>query len=238
MLRLWAMTLSLVCPSRYRPSQLLAMARSAYDTAGDPGHVELTVYVDDDDDWGAYRRALRAIEAALNLRPVLTIGPRCTLSDAWNRAAEKATGDVLMLCADDLIFRTPGWDVMVLDAFDAYPDRIALVYGRDGVSDRPTHPFIHRRWYEAVGRMTTPDFPADYCDTWLADVADLVGRRHFLPDVLIEHMHYSVGKSERDACHDERLARAEGADLPLRYAEGWSERGREADALRAVMVKP
>ncbi len=230
--------ISLVCPSRYRPSQLLAMARSAYETATDPSAVELSVYVDDDDNVAAYQGALWVAllsSGRIRRHPLLTVGPRCTLSDAWNRAAEKATGDVLMLCADDLAFRTPGWDVAVRAAFDSYPDRIALVYGRDGVSDRPTHPFISRQWYEAVGRMTTPDFPADYADTWLADVADLVGRRHFLPDVLIEHMHYSVGKSERDACHDERLARAEGADLPLRYAEMWSERGREADALRVVM---
>ncbi len=229
--------ISLVCPSRYRPAQLLSMAQSAFEQASDPSQVELSLYVDADDDVLAYELA-RAVAAADGLRPsgaVMTVGPRCTLSDAWNRAAEKATGDVFMLCADDLAFRTPGWDVAVLDAFDAYPDRIALVYGRDGVSDRPTHPFIHRRWYEAIGRMTTPDFPADYADTWLADVADLVGRRHFLPDVLIEHMHYSVGKSERDACHDERLARAEGADLPGRYAKGEGDREAEADALRDVM---
>ncbi len=229
------MTISLVCPSRYRPKQLMEMALFACGLAADPAEVEVIAYVDDDDDLDAYRWAVAPRSWGVPIAITLTVGPRCTLSDAWNRAAEKATGDVLMLCADDLAFRTPGWDAMVLDAFDAYPDRIALVYGRDGVSDRPTHPFIHRRWYEAVGRMTTPDFPADYADTWLADVADLVGRHHFLPDLLIEHMHYSVGKSERDACHDERLARAAGAGLPERYAALTGEREREAEALRDVM---
>lgn len=220
--------ISLVCPSRYRPAAFAAMVESAHATAADPSGVQVVAYLDDDDpELGAYRGHDYPLPTGL------VVGPRVTLSNAWNLAAARASGDVLMLCADDLRFRTPGWDVMVAGASS---EGACLVYGRDGHADErmATHPFVTRRWVDLVGRFTPPYFCADYVDLWLHDVAQRAGRAVFLPGLLIEHLHPSFGKGVYDRCHDERLARARGAGLPALWDSLEWERAAEAARLVAA----
>lgn len=224
--------ISLICPTRYRPDGFSAMVESAYLSADDPSQVQVVAYIDDDDPrLGDYRNTDHQLVVAL------IVGQRCTLSDAWNRAAAVADGDVVMLAADDLRFRSWGWDRMVADAAAGFPDGIGLMYGRDGHADErmATHPFVTRRWVETVGRFTAPYFAADYVDLWLHDVAKRIGRAVYLPQLLVEHMHPSFGKGEWDENHRERLERAKKADLPALWDDTEGERRDEASRLLAVM---
>lgn len=177
------------------------MADSALATAAGP--VEVLAYVDDDD---PHRDAYSKIGNARVL-----IGSRIVLSDCWNQLAAQARGDILGMAADDIRYRTPGWDTKIREAFAQYADRIVFVYGRDGIHDEKlgTHGFVSRRWIETVGYFTWPGFPADYADTWLHDVAKRIGRAVYLPDILIEHLHPIAGKADWDQTHQERLARAD-----------------------------
>jgi hypothetical protein len=224
--------ISLVCPTRYRPNQFAEMVASAADLALDPKQVQVVAYLDDDEpEMGAYRGTDHDVPVGL------VVGGRCTLSDAWNRAAALASGDVLMLCADDLRFRTPGWDVLVADAVESVPDGICLVYGRDGHADErmATHPFVTRRWVDVVGRFTAPYFVADYVDLWLHDVASRVGRAVYVHGLLVEHMHPAFGKGEYDRNHEERLARARVAGMPALWDSLEWEREAEAARLSAAI---
>lgn len=224
--------ISLVCPTRYRPDNFSAMVESAHMMAADPGQVEVCAYLDDDDH---QRDIYQDIDYALHVS--FAVGDRCVLSHAWNRAAEVARGDVLMLCADDLRFRSLDWDRAVDGTVAAFPDRIALVYGRDGHADErmATHPFVSRRWVDVVGRFTAPYFVADYVDLWLHDVAKRVGRAVYLPQLLVEHLHPSFGLGTWDENHQERLERAQRADLPALWDSTADERRAEADRLLAAM---
>lgn len=168
------------------------------------------------------------------------IGPRTLLSACWNECADVAAGDILMHCGDDIRFRTDGWDALVADAFARWPDRLVFVHGRDGIHDDRlgTHGFVHRRWVDVVGYFVPPLFSSDYNDTWLNEVADLIGRRIYLPDVYTEHLHPTVGKGEWDRTHQERLERhaRDGVD-GLYQSKRW-ERVRDAlflaEAIRAA----
>lgn len=227
--------ISLCVPTRGRPEAFHAMLVSAIVTANRPELVEVIAVLDRDD------RALA--DYALDLTPrgrseFVLVGDR-TMSDLWNEAAERATGEVLMLAADDLRFRSPGWDDMVRGAFGAWPDRIGAVWGRDGNvnGERPTHPFVHRRWVNAVGYFTPSHFVADYADFWIWHVAKELDRLVFLPDVLIEHMHVSLGKSPEDETERRKVARAHAGETPVEVWERTGdERLRDAAALRAVMA--
>ena len=160
--------ISLCCPTRYRPDGFAAMVESAYMMSAFPDQVEVVAYIDTDDPrLGDYWSASHQVSVEF------VTGPRCTLSETWNRAAEVARGDVLMVCADDIRFRSVGWDSQVADTAGAFPDGIVLVYGRDGHADErmATHPFVTRRWVDVVGRFTAPYFQADYVDLWLHEVA-------------------------------------------------------------------
>jgi hypothetical protein len=211
------------------------MVCSAHATASYDLRVQVVAYLDNDDpQLDTYRRFDYPVPT------LLVVGERCTLSDAWNRAAAEADGDVLMLAADDLRFRTPAWDIIVAGTLSGlFPDGIGLVYGRDGHADRrmATHPFVTSRWVDVVGRFTAPYFAADYVDLWLHDVATRIDRALFLPGLLIEHMHPSFGKGEWDRTHEERLERAKRADLPTLWDSTDWERAAEADRLRAATTE-
>lgn len=225
--------ISLVCPSRGRPAAFAAMVASALGRAADPDCVQVVAYLDDDDPELAEYRT----EDVAGRMTLLT-GERCTLSDAWDRAAAEAKGDVLMLAADDLRFRTPGWDTIVFGCMAGlFPDGLGVVYGRDGHADKrmATHPFVSRRWVETVGRFTPPYFCADYVDLWLHDVASRAGRLAFLPGLLVEHLHPSYGKGAWDRTHEERLARAKDADLPALWGSLEAERAAEAEKVKAAI---
>jgi hypothetical protein len=193
--------ISILCPTRNRTDSMMRLVRSARQTASNPVELEFIFYVDDDDDASA--------TVADDLGATAVRGSRIVLSEMWNRCWDEATRDVAMHCGDDIIFRSQNWDLHVLHAFERFPDKIALVHGRDGYQDQnlATHSFLHRRWVETLGYFVPPYFSSDYNDTWLTEVADAVGRRVYLPDVYTEHMHPVVGKGTWDQTHQERLAR-------------------------------
>lgn len=206
------------------------MLQSAVETADT--EVEFVVYVDDDDPTVDATCDVLARYAA-----TVILGPRVVLSETWNRCAELARHDVMMHCGDDIVFRTPGWDERVLDVFDRSPDRIVLVHGRDGFQDARlgTHSFVHRRWVDALGYLVPPYFSSDYNDTWLNEVADVLGRRIYLPDVYTEHMHPVAGKGTWDQTHQERLARHQRDDVEKLYRDLAEQRAADVDKLKTLI---
>ena len=191
----------------------------------------------DDDDPAPYAVALESDDVLISaLRFPRGLG---NLSEMWNQCQAQAAAHctIFMHCADDLIFRTQGWDDAVRAAFDAVPDRIAFVHGDDGHwgGTLGTHGFLHHRWVEAVGYFLPPYFSCDYNDTWLTEVADAIGRHVYLPDVLVEHMHPAFSKGPWDQTHEERAARGLRDDVAGLYARLAPERARDAEKLRAAM---
>lgn len=221
------MTVSLLVPTRGRPDQLASMWASACATASRPNGLELVIYVDDDDP-----TVLPDLGDATIIH-----GPRIVLSDCWNKCAVAATGDILWLGNDDVLFRTPGWDEQVTTVFDRVADRIVLVYPDDGIHGGALASlgFIHRRWVDTVGHFTSPLFSCDWADVWLDDVATALGRRTYLPGTLIEHMHPLVGKGPVDQTHQERMARGAGDNVAQLYLDRLGDREEDIRRLRAVM---
>jgi len=171
---------------------MLKMARSALATGN---NFEFVFYIDEDDHLTDSGIAQLPAEIVKVVR-----GPRIPCGQCWQKAYEASDGDILMLCADDLIFHTPGWNNSVAAEFEAVPDRILFVFGNDGIQFEAlgTHGFVHRRWTEAVGYFTTSHFLSYYNDTWMDRLARYCGRRKYLPNLDIEHIHPSVNKRPMD----------------------------------------
>lgn len=221
--------ISLLVPSRHRPDGLHALWASATETAKDD--IELVYRVDDDDPTlDEYTVMGERVHQLLGAREHF-------MTRYWNECALVAHGEIMMHCGDDVRFRTAEWDTQVYAAFDAYDDRIAFVHGRDGIHDARmgTHGFLHRNWVDAVGFFLPPYFSSDWADTWLNDVADALGRRHFVPAIYTEHMHPVAGKGEWDITHQERLERGRQDDVDALYQRLAPERQEWVDKLRAVM---
>ncbi len=213
------------------------MIKTAYETATYARRVEFLVRLDDDDPENWEYRALTPMMSEWSVRWVS--GPRTLLSECWNECAEVARGEILMHAGDDIVFKTPGWDVHVRDAFAAIPDRIGLVYGDDLSTNFPelaTHGFLHRRWVEAVGYFLPPLFSCDWNDVWISEVAQNIGRAVPLPDVVIEHQHHSFGKREKDVTDSEREQRGADDQVVELFKRTKPQRLADAKKLQAVMA--
>lgn len=224
------MSLSLLLPSRGRPDNLTRLATTALQTASNPEEIEIIVYADDDD------QSYEGKEYPKNVQIYKT--PRTTMSNYWNLAYEKATGPYYMMAADDIVFNTQDWDTKVKEAFDRYPDKVALIYGDDGDPNKDknhaTHPFLHKNWIDAVGYFTPPYFTSDFADTWLNNLADIIGRKEKI-DIVTEHMHFAFGKGGLDLTHAERLVRHWKDDMPGLYDAKAGERKADAEKLREAI---
>lgn len=221
--------ISLLLPTRHRPDNLKRLWQSVIDTANNINDIELIVAVDDDDD--SYD--------GLDFGDIQKY-PRMILSQYWNECAKRAKGDILMHLGDDIIFRTMGWDTSVKEVFAEYPDNIVFVYGNDGSNVHDgnfgTHGFIHRKWMETVGYFVPPYFSSDYNDTWLNDVAKMIGRHRHI-QILTEHMHPDLKKAEYDDVYTERIERHQRDNVGQIYDTKHNERLEDAEKLRSVMVQ-
>lgn len=196
--------ISVLTPTRGRPHNMRRMVDSGRATA--TGEIEYVFYIDEDDKLSE----AMADELIQDGRADITYvsGPRIVLSDMWNYCQKISHGEIMMLNCDETVFRTGAWDFHVTKAFREWDDRIGLVYGRDGIHDErlATHPFTSREWTDALGYFTPVQFRSDWADQWQFDLASMIGRLSFLPDVYTEHMHPVVGKAPYDRTHEERFS--------------------------------
>lgn len=222
--------ISLLCPTRHRRELFKRMVNSAVETAD--GIIEVVCYVDEDDN--SYD------DLGLNVK--IITGKR-DYKHMWDICSKHATGDIMGLLGDDVIFRTQGWDSLIEAEFKKYKDKILLVFGRDGneaARDKPygTHPFLHRRWVETVGYFTPPYFSADMVDTWLNDVAEILDRSVFIPEIYMEHMHVGFGKGKLDDVYQDKADKhRQDNPGPLYYTSEMAQlRSKDAEKLKKVML--
>lgn len=218
--------ISLLCPTRKRPKEFLRFVQSAMTTAA--VNPEIVCYIDSDDN--SYEN--------LEFLTLSVRGPRINMSDMWNKCAAVATGSILMMAGDDMVFRTNDWDTMIHQAFEDCPDKILMVHGDDGMPQNRgrfgVFPTIHRKWVDATGYFVPPVFTGDYADTWLNDVSNAIGRRKYLPYVT-EHLHPAWNKAPMDETYKDKLERDAILKPAHLYANLECGRRRDADLLRAVM---
>ena len=201
---------------------------SAYNNSLYKDEIELIFYIDSDDN--------ESIEMYKSLEPnvhaIIDERGEGNLSVMWNRCYERASADIVIHCGDDIRFRTPNWDKIVLDEFDKYKDKIVLVYDNDGVrkDDLATHSFLHKNWIETVGYFLPPYFSSDMNDYWLTTVARNI-KRLIKVNIYTEHLHPAVGKHSLDITHQERIARGDRDNVRELYRSKENERIEDCNKL-------
>jgi hypothetical protein len=208
------------------------MVESVRDTA--KNEVDICLYIDDDDPL--------SIPVAEELGLAYKIGPRIRkITQAWNEILPIARGEILEQGNDDVRYCTSGWDVMVQEAFDEVPDKIMCLHGLDRFghgSNFGPHAFTSKRWTDCLGYFIAPYFSSDFGDAWLCELANMIGRRRYLP-FIIEHLHFSQGMAEIDENTADRLQRHREDDPDTLYysPQMQAERQRDAQKLAKLMDK-
>jgi hypothetical protein len=209
--------IAILTPTRARPGRLDTFIESVYQTAANPERVFCWNYIDDDDPRvKAYTDyADRQHDNSCNL-----ISEKDSVSVSWNTLALYATSkeltdnvaDILVMGNDDLIYRTQGWDTIVEEESNKFPDEIYCMWMEDLINGEKhcAFPIVSRKWYTTVGYFTPGVFNFGYNDTWIFDVAKRVGRTHFIPNVVNEHMHFTAGKSAMDDTYERNRTQERG----------------------------
>lgn len=220
--------ISILVPTRNRPDNIVRMYDSAMRTADEPTQIQFSFYIDNDDVLSP------PVLNKLGRNVIITRGPRIILSQMWNVACRKATGDIFMHGGDDIVFQSQHWDSLVKKHFDAYPDKIVFVYGEDTIQHGfiGTHGFLHRNWVDTVGYFVPPYFSSDYNDTWLTDVSRMIGRSVYDSNIITEHFHWSNGKAPLDITHSERLERHARDNVEQIYNDTLDKRIEDAAKLK------
>lgn len=217
--------ISFLTPTRKRPEMMTQFVSSVLDTADRPADIEFVVYIENDD--SSYFNWPHSPQVKMKW------GPWKNLAQCYEW--ERASGDIFVLGADDVIFRTQGWDTKVMAEFAKYPDKIVLVHGDDGDPNtektNATMPFIHRQWVNVIGRYLPPYFTGDFTDTWLSDIANALGRRAKI-DIITEHIHPAFGKREQDETDKIKWEKHFRENMPQKYIDTLPEREIEIAKLK------
>jgi glycosyltransferase involved in cell wall biosynthesis len=198
--------LSLIVPTRGRPAQLRAFLDSLCQTAERIAQLEVVLVADEDD---AETVAFR--HPGITLRRVVV--PQGLPMGGLNaRGYAAATGDHIMLCNDDVVVRTPGWDGRLRAVFGSFPDGVVLVHVNDGTFKESlcVFPCVSRRYAELAGGICPEGYRRYRIDDHIYNVFNLLAllgeyRIQYLPDVLFEHQNYAASIAGRTYVPDPEI---------------------------------
>jgi hypothetical protein len=118
----------------------------------------------------------------------------------YDQTVEYGDNCVVTMMGDDMEFRTPGWDVKILEAINAY-DGVGVFWANDDYIAKercPVNMFVTRKMVEATEKpFMCEDYEADMIDYIWGKVGKYTKTSHYLPDVHIWHNH-STNKPQVD----------------------------------------
>lgn len=184
--------LLVIVPSRGRPQNIARLLQAWKDTGAE---ADLEVAIDSDDP---------CLDEYLSLDGDVTVGLRQGMVGTLNgRARVAATyATYLGFMGDDHCPRTPGWDKTICAELAALGT--GFVYGNDLFQRTalPTAVFLTSDIVRALGYMVPPVLSHMYADNAWRDWGNAIGRLHYLPDVIVEHVHPQAGKAPMDAGYE------------------------------------
>ena len=192
--------ISILTPTRNRPNNCDRFIKSLYETTQYTGTLELLFYVDSDDPAKDIYKEIEERWQNNFWRIEFVIGEPMSVSKSWNIIAEKSLGDIMIMGNDDLVYKTVRWDSKLMARLLELDNPYYLSWFNDGINGNRhcAFPVITREWYETLGYFSPGIFNFGYNDTWVYDIAKRVGKLNYMDEILVEHLHFSVGKSNMD----------------------------------------
>lgn len=191
--------ISILLPTRGRPSFVYRLFDSLIQTTSDPKSIEIVLYMDADD-IASHEISHPELKITKLIRP-----SGSPMGKITRECYGASRGRYIMLMNDDAIFRTQNWDISVMDAFARFHDDIAFVYGNDLEQGEkvPTFPILSRKACEIMGGVCPTGYLNLHIESHLFDIFNQLkrfghNRIVYLNDVIFEHLHYAVGKSDHD----------------------------------------
>lgn len=227
--------LSVLHATYHRPGGPVAVKDAWLAGADHPDRVEY-VYAMDADDVDAIRTTTGQLR--------VVSPPQTAVSSVrnWNAAAARATGELLVVVADDLA-PAPGWDTQLSDLTGrlnptVVPFAVKLTDAPDDRKIPLRHPVVSRAFYARFG-LFDPAFDGLFCDEdittrafWKAMILD--GR-----SIVLQHRHPLSDPDVEPSESQLRMNRPTELEHGRRvYTSSWSRRRRSVDVLLVRHVPP
>lgn len=216
---------SLLHATRAMPDRAIETRNSWLAMARNPDQIEHVFGFQSDDE--ASSEALAGFKRAETPPP-----PEWASSSVanWNAAAKIATGEWLLVIADDLkpVFE---WDALLEHDIASIPNTTQplAIQARDGINIDwiLRHPIVNRALYEARGFIFHPEFYGVFCDNdltaWCCKYARIAMARHFT----VQHVHPISGSRKHDEIsrlQNSRRAYEYGQEIMKKH---WNDDGSE-----------
>jgi hypothetical protein len=192
------MKIGILVPSRERIDFKLRLIQSVLDTVSDIDNVNIYFGMDDDDPTRNDAMWVCRGFPFVKFVPVHNEGKFIGINRIWNILAANCLDQIFECLGDDSIFRTKGWDRMILDEFseaNCPKDRFKLVHCWDGHYGEQLciNHFVDRIYYETLGHFCRPEFLIGWSDQWTWQMFKAFGRITYRKDIFIEHVHFNNG---------------------------------------------
>lgn len=187
--------IALIIPTRGRRDNMIRLIESWKRTT--QGKSDIIMVMDEDDikTYNGLSEEERVIEAIIfGHRQDLCAKTNIFVSDLLK------DHDILGSLGDDHVFLTPYWETKIIEWQDQFK---GICYCNDLLQGEnlPTNVFIHKEIIEPLGYMAPPILEHYFIDNYWKDLGLRLGNMHYFPEVIIEHKHWSNGKSEKDATY-------------------------------------
>lgn len=203
--------ISLLVPSRERLNLKFTLISSIIATTSNIDNVELIFGIDVDD---PTRDTVYKMSKSIPFVKVVDIqngGKFIGINKIWNLLTPHASGDILGYIGDDMIFKTPDWDIQIIKELTDLlpPDKIKLVHCYDGYRNKDeicVNAFLHKKYVEIIGYLCREEFLINWSDQWLYQTFKAFNRVTFRPDIHIHHNHWVFGQRKKDGVADRMLS--------------------------------
>ncbi len=186
--------ISLLHPSRGRAAQGMATAKRWIESAGVP--VEHIFSLDHSDKYAQDYNAMA--------NGILIKNHNQFVVEATNRAAQIATGNILIYLSDDMDC-IDNWGMKITEISHRYTGEF-MIKVHDGLQEFRaevlTIPIMSRALYNRLGYFFHPDYKSMWVDVDLYHTCNRIGAIKFHPEITFQHNHYCNGKAKRDETYN------------------------------------
>jgi hypothetical protein len=179
----------IVVPSKGRPEMMQSFIESWQLTTS--GKSDILVGLDDDDE------TKTKYPISVN-RALMVNGYELNKKNNILATYGASKGYPIIGClSDDFIFHTKGWEDQIIEWQEVNK---GICYGNDLLqgANLPTAPFIHSSIITALGYAAPPELIHYYIDNYWLELGMRLDKLKYFPDIIIEHKHWSSGKSIKD----------------------------------------
>jgi hypothetical protein len=185
------MSLLIKLPSRGRPDQLYSMASKYIEYAHDMTKIRMLIVLDTDDSTVTPQYVQKLKNIHPNVQVIL--GVSTGKIHAINRDTPcPSTFDILLLASDDMVPVQKGYDNIIRQKMaQHYPDTDGVLFFNDGFHKNRLNTIVicGSKYYKRFGYIYYPGYKSLWCDNEFTDVAKILKKQTYSPQVIIKHEH-------------------------------------------------